>query len=66
MQGAFSTQGKAFGISIVFSWGGDIRLEGFWPSILLLTIIIVAVAIVVAVVVDHNTLLFDPLASGLS
>nr|GEX10230.1 putative ribonuclease H-like domain-containing protein [Tanacetum cinerariifolium] len=34
----------------VFSWGGSIGPEGFWPFILWLTVIIVTVAIVVTVV----------------
>nr|GFC47629.1 hypothetical protein [Tanacetum cinerariifolium] len=50
MQGAFLTQGMISSIPIVLSWGGSIRPEGFWPFILLLTVIIVTVAIVVAVV----------------
>nr|GFA32415.1 hypothetical protein [Tanacetum cinerariifolium] len=37
-------------IPIVFNWGGSIGPEGFWPFILLLTIIIVTIAIVVAIV----------------
>nr|GEY07208.1 hypothetical protein [Tanacetum cinerariifolium] len=49
MQSAFLTQGMVSSIPIVFSWGGSIGLEGFRPSILLLTVIIVAVAIVVMV-----------------
>nr|GEX16737.1 hypothetical protein [Tanacetum cinerariifolium] len=39
-----------FSIPTVLSWGGSIRPEGFWPSILLLVVIIVAVAFVVVVV----------------
>nr|GFA45193.1 hypothetical protein [Tanacetum cinerariifolium] len=50
MQGAFLTQGTISSVPNVLSWGGSIRLEGFWPSILLLTVIIVTVATVVAVV----------------
>nr|GEV36953.1 hypothetical protein [Tanacetum cinerariifolium] len=50
MQGAFLTQGTVSSIPTVLSWGGIIRPEGFWPSILLLIVIIVTVAIVVAVV----------------
>nr|GEW65833.1 hypothetical protein [Tanacetum cinerariifolium] len=50
MQGEFLTQGTVSSITTVLSWGGSIRPEGFWPSILLLTVIIVTVAIVVAVV----------------
>nr|GEX43833.1 hypothetical protein [Tanacetum cinerariifolium] len=61
MQGEFPTQGKVSSIPTVFCWGGSIRPEGFWPSILLLTIINVAVAIVVA----RHALLPNPLASGL-
>nr|GFA51956.1 hypothetical protein [Tanacetum cinerariifolium] len=52
MQSAFLTQGTVSSIPIVFNYGGSIGPEGFWPSILLLTVIIVMVAIVVAVVVD--------------
>nr|GEU65404.1 hypothetical protein [Tanacetum cinerariifolium] len=50
MQGLFLTQGTVSSIPIVLSWGGSIRPEGFWPSILLLMVIIVTVAIVVVVV----------------
>nr|GEU64379.1 hypothetical protein [Tanacetum cinerariifolium] len=42
--------GTVSSIPTVLSWGGSIRPEGFWPSILLLMVIIVTVAIVVAVV----------------
>nr|GFB45269.1 hypothetical protein [Tanacetum cinerariifolium] len=50
MHGPFLTQGKAFSIHTVFSWGGNISPKGFLPSIQLLAVIIVAVAIVVTVV----------------
>nr|GEY62532.1 zinc finger, CCHC-type [Tanacetum cinerariifolium] len=50
MQSAFLTQRTVSSIPIVFSWGNSIIPESFWPSILLLTVIIVAVAIVVTVV----------------
>nr|GEY30536.1 hypothetical protein [Tanacetum cinerariifolium] len=50
MQSTFLTQGTVSSTPIVFSWGGSIGPEGFWPSILLLTVIIVVVAIVVAVI----------------
>nr|GEW08085.1 hypothetical protein [Tanacetum cinerariifolium] len=50
MHSAFLTQGTVSSIHIIFSWGDSIGPEGFWPSILLLTVIIVAVAIVVTVV----------------
>ncbi|GJZ90226.1 hypothetical protein Tco_0662153 [Tanacetum coccineum] len=49
MQGAFLTQGKASSIPTIFSWGDNIILDDFLPSILLL-VIIVAVAIVVTVI----------------
>nr|GEW15508.1 hypothetical protein [Tanacetum cinerariifolium] len=50
MQSVFLTQGTVSSIPTIFNWGGSISPEGFWPSLLLLKIIIVAVAIVVAVV----------------
>nr|GEW10656.1 hypothetical protein [Tanacetum cinerariifolium]GEW50336.1 hypothetical protein [Tanacetum cinerariifolium] len=50
MQGAFLRQGTVSSIPTVLSWGGSIGPEGFWPSILLLTVIIVTVAVVVVVV----------------
>ncbi|GKA53288.1 hypothetical protein Tco_0746603 [Tanacetum coccineum] len=38
--GAFLTQGKAFSIPTVFSWGDSISPDGFLPSILLWLVII--------------------------
>nr|GEV01805.1 reverse transcriptase domain-containing protein [Tanacetum cinerariifolium] len=55
MQGAFLTSGTVSNIPTVLSSGGTIRPEGFWPSILLLTIIIITIAILTAniwVIVD--------------
>nr|GEW02750.1 hypothetical protein [Tanacetum cinerariifolium] len=49
IQGEFLTQGTISSIPTVLSWGGSIRPEVFWPSILLLTVIIVAIAIVTAI-----------------
>ncbi|GKE73256.1 hypothetical protein Tco_1535297, partial [Tanacetum coccineum] len=48
--GAFLTQGKASSIPTIFSWGGSISPDSFFPSILLLFVIIVAISIVVTVV----------------
>ncbi|GKA80985.1 hypothetical protein Tco_0787677 [Tanacetum coccineum] len=48
--GAFLTQGKAFSIPTIFSWGSSISPDGFLLSILLLLVIIVAFVIVVTVV----------------
>nr|GEY84692.1 hypothetical protein [Tanacetum cinerariifolium] len=65
MQGAFLTQGTVSSILTVLSWGGSIRPEGFWPSILLLTVIIVTVAIVVAfVLVIVDTIIGIVIAVG--
>ncbi|GJR26410.1 hypothetical protein Tco_1102642 [Tanacetum coccineum] len=50
MQGAFLTQGKASSIPTIFSWGDNISLDSFLPSIMLLLVIIVAVVIVVTVI----------------
>ncbi|GJY91817.1 hypothetical protein Tco_0507599 [Tanacetum coccineum] len=50
MQGTSFTQGKVSSIPIVFSWSGNISLNGFLPSILLLVMIIVAVVLVVLLV----------------
>nr|GEU69869.1 hypothetical protein [Tanacetum cinerariifolium] len=50
MQGAFLTQGMVSNIPTVLSWGSSIRLKGFWPFILLLTVIIVTVAVVLVIV----------------
>ncbi|GKC59021.1 hypothetical protein Tco_1086619, partial [Tanacetum coccineum] len=51
MQSAFLTQGTVSNISIIFSWGGSISLEGFMSSILLWLVIIVAVVGITVVVV---------------
>ncbi|GKG00816.1 hypothetical protein Tco_0302506, partial [Tanacetum coccineum] len=57
---AFLTQGTVSSISIIFSWGDSISLEGFLSSVLLWLVIIIAVVgvgvtvvvvIIVAVVV---------------
>ncbi|GKE50534.1 hypothetical protein Tco_1481792, partial [Tanacetum coccineum] len=50
MQGAFLTQGNAFSIPTVFSWGDSISPDGFLPFTLLFLVIIVAVVIVVTVI----------------
>ncbi|GJV65799.1 hypothetical protein Tco_1476627 [Tanacetum coccineum] len=52
MQGAFLTQGKAFSIPTIFSWGDSISHDGFLPSILLLLVIIIVVVIVVTVILS--------------
>ncbi|GKF30913.1 hypothetical protein Tco_0100711 [Tanacetum coccineum] len=51
MYSAFLTQGTVSSISIIFSWGGSISLEGLISSVLLWLVIIVAVVGVTVVVV---------------
>ncbi|GKB46379.1 hypothetical protein Tco_0897132 [Tanacetum coccineum] len=49
--GASFTQGKVSSIPTIFSWGGSISPDGFFPSILLLVVIIVVVVVVAVIVV---------------
>nr|GEX89730.1 reverse transcriptase domain-containing protein [Tanacetum cinerariifolium] len=58
MHGAFLTQGAAFSIPTVLSWGGSIRPKGFLCSVLLRLVIIVAVVgggVTVVVVVKSSS-----------